>query len=179
MSTFHKAPLDVTAIADSVRREFAQVFSPIDHVKIDFQIAYGDVDEDSGEIISDALRHGGVKVLGLCKILSSKDRAHGLGDVRITVDGDWWKDASEEQKRALLDHEMFHIALPKKQPLDEHGRPKLKMRKHDWQFGWFKSVAARHGLHSLECQQAKLIFDHDGQSFFGFLQIGSLRVVNE
>lgn len=49
---------------------------------------------------------------------------------------------------------------------DDLGRPKLKMRKHDVEIGWFKIIAERHGAHSIERQQAKIIFDTMGQSFW-------------
>jgi hypothetical protein len=48
------------------------------------------------------------------------------------------------------------------------GRPKLKMRLHDQQHGWFNEIAKRHGSASLECQQATRLFLHHKQTYFEF-----------
>lgn len=134
-------------------------------VRIDFLFAYGERDDD-GNLVGDALTHRGLKALGICSKVSLKDRAKGLGEAEIRIDGDWWEQAEEDQKRALLDHEMTHIqvlldgGIPK---LDRDGRPKIKMRKHDVEVGWFASVAKRHSVASQERIQAKAIADQYGQ----------------
>lgn len=94
----------------------------------------------------------------------------GRGDAEISLDGDWWRTASEEERRALLDHELHHIAPElnqNSQPItDDIGRPKIHMRKHDFQFGWFTIIAERHGLASAECIQAKGMMDAAGQYYW-------------
>ena len=137
-------------------------------VKFDLLFAMGDKDED-GHVVTDAITHGGEKALGLTQILNLKDRAKGNGDCEILLDFDWWDDASEPQQRALLDHELHHVALKKKLdgPIeyDDLNRPKLKTRKHDVTVGWFKIVAARHGANSMEQIQAKKLM-LDGSQYF-------------
>jgi hypothetical protein len=49
---------------------------------------------------------------------------------------------------------------------DDIGRPKIVMRKHDFEFGWFTAVAARHGAHSMERQQAQEILCQAGQFYW-------------
>jgi hypothetical protein len=132
-------------------------------VKVDYVYAYATTDED-GKIIGDALKQHGVKALGLCRIVNLKDRAKGMGDAEITVDGDWWECVSTEEAEALLDHELYHLKPTDK--TDDLGRPKLKLRKHDHQFGWFNIIAERHGSASRERQQAKSIMDDAGQYFW-------------
>jgi hypothetical protein len=49
---------------------------------------------------------------------------------------------------------------------DDIGRPLIKLRKHDYEFGWFNIIAARHGIASAEVQQATRIADEMGQYYF-------------
>lgn len=133
-------------------------------VKIDFLFAFGDRDEATGELVGDALTKGGVRALGITRIVNLKDRTKGLGDVEICLDNDWWVDQDEAEQRALLDHELHHVAVTAKN--DDLGRPKIKLRKHDVEVGWFRAVAARHGTHSMERIQAAAIMEVDGQFFW-------------
>jgi hypothetical protein len=50
--------------------------------------------------------------------------------------------------------------------MDDLGRPKLRMRKHDINFGWFNQVAKRHGSASQERIQARMILDEAGQFYW-------------
>ncbi len=71
-----------------------------------------------------------------------------------------------------MDHELTHLELAEKEGapvLDDGGRPKLKMRLHDYEFGWFTEVAERHKENAIEVQQARALIDGDGQVYFPFL----------
>jgi hypothetical protein len=46
---------------------------------------------------------------------------------------------------------------------DALGRPKLVLRDHDVQVGFFAVIAKRHGMASQECIQSKIIMDAYGQ----------------
>ena len=48
----------------------------------------------------------------------------------------------------------------------EDGRPKIRLRPHDYDLGWFSIIAARHGKHSVECRQAREIVERAGQLYF-------------
>lgn len=137
-------------------------------VSVDYVFAFPDRDEN-GTAIGNAITKGGQKCLGLCRKIPLKDRAMGRADAEITLDGDWWAGAKPQEARALLDHELHHIAIK----IDKRGvvrddlqRPVLQMRKHDYEFGWFKVIAERHGLYSQERIQAKLMADEAGQYFW-------------
>lgn len=132
-------------------------------VKIDLVFAYGNRNDD-GELTGPALSKNGVTALGICRVVNLKDRAKGLGDAEIAIDGDWWEKASDEEKDAVIDHELYHIKLTGK--TDDLGRPKIKMRKHDFDFGWFTVIALRHGIHSVEVKQAKAVMDNVGQFYW-------------
>lgn len=166
MSTFKKANKATLDLALQILCDFESHKPLLDRkVRVDLVMAYGERDPESGKLMSDAIKHHGVRALGVCKKISLKDRCKGMGDAEVLLDGDWWdEDATEKQKRALLDHELHHILVLDDN--DDLGRPVIKLRKHDFQFGWFKIIADRHGEHSQERLQAKQILDNAGQFFW-------------
>jgi hypothetical protein len=170
MSVFSRAEKPVEDMAKEVLKTF-DTHKPLVTIglRIDFVEARAELD-DEGHPSGPALKLHGVAALGIAKIIPPKDRALGRGDAEIAFDGDWWIEASDEQRRALLDHELHHLALVadkfgnvKRDYLD---RPKLRMRKHDFDFGWFSIIAVRHGVNSVECHQAKAIMDNAGQFYW-------------
>lgn len=163
---FERCDNSVYHMAKSILKEF-ESHGPLNDAKvtIDFVFAYADTD-DNGNPKGPALTKNGVKVGGICRKTSLKERALGHADAEISLDGDWWKDATEAQRRALLDHELHHIALDDDAKTDDLGRPIIKLRKHDYEFGWFNIIAQRHGADSGECRQAKAIMDNDGQLYW-------------
>ena len=171
MPTYKKCPKEVTDLALTILCEFETHKPLLDaKVRVDFMFAMPDLGED-GQPLNDAIPFRGQKALGLTRILGLKERAKGNGDAEVLLDQWWWNDASEAEQRALLDHELHHLSLKKKKlngPIeyDDGMRPKLKMRKHDVEIGWFSIVAARHGNSSMERLQAKQIADNYGQYFW-------------
>ncbi len=165
MPTFKKCPTAVHEVANELLAEFATHKLVVERqVKIDYLFAFPDYDDESGEPTNDALKWNGVKALGITRIVNLKDRTKGMGDVEICLDGNWWEDADDKERRALLDHELHHIIVTVKN--DDLGRPKIKMRKHDIQVGWFAIIAQRHGIHSQEQKQAASIMLIQGQFFW-------------
>ena len=171
MPKFQKAPPDVREMCDALLNEFESHKPLVENkVKIDLIFAFADTDDDTGEKLNDALTLHGHKALGITRKLGAKDRVMGRGDAEIVLDGDWWTEtASEEQQRALLDHELHHVAVKTKKGAVQHddlGRPQINLRKHDVEFGWFAVIADRHGKHSQEQIQAATILDAYGQYFW-------------
>jgi hypothetical protein len=169
MSTFKKCDKSVREMANELLCEFETHKPLLDaKVTIDLIFAFGDRNEQ-GLMTTSALTKGGVRALGIAKIISLKDRVAGRGDAEITLDGDWWHDAKDQQRRALLDHELHHITVKIKEGCsiyDDIGRPKLAMRKHDYEFGWFTIIAARHGKFSIEVEQSTRIMEEQGEFYF-------------
>jgi len=170
MSTYHKAPADVKEMAEAIMSEFLTYKELLEaKVKIDFLFAYAEKGED-GSPMGHALTKHGIRALGITRKIGIKDRVMGRGDAEVALDGDWWEEATPARRRALLDHELHHIEVK----LDEDGvvirddlkRPKLKLRKHDVEVGWFAIVAGRHGSSSIEIEQAKAVMDSYGQLFW-------------
>jgi hypothetical protein len=146
----------------------------LDHaVTVEFLFAYPKYD-DADQPVGNAITHQGVKALGLAKIVNLKDRVKGCKDAEILIDWEWWKAHDEEQQKAVLDHELTHLKVQVSKTgalkTDDLGRPKLTMRKHDIQFGWFNCVALDNGVASIERTQATMIVEVFGQIYFPFLQ---------
>ena len=122
----------------------------------------------------DAVSVGGYPALACVRIISLKDRVKGMKDVEIVIDAERFDELTEPQRLALLDHELHHLETVPDEgggcKRDDASRPKLVMRRHDVQFGWFKTIAERHGSNSPEQIQAKTLIDKHGQSFFPFLE---------
>jgi len=113
--------------------------------------------DENGDVSGPAIKVGGYAAKACVRITSLKDRAAGLGDAVIIVDGDNCDTWSEAEFAAILDHELTHLELKVDQDgaiqRDDLGRPKLRMRKHDFHCGWFAEVAVRHKENSAEAQQ--------------------------
>jgi hypothetical protein len=124
---------------------------------VDVLVAFATKNEH-GEPRGPALSHGGYPAIATVKINPLKQRVLGQGDALITLDGDRWGDFSAEEQRAILDHELTHLNLVVSEDGggvegDDIGRPKLRVVKHDHQFGWFDAVVRRHGKNSVEWGQ--------------------------
>lgn len=99
--------------------------------------------------------------------------ALGVADATIVICRPTWVTLSQRQRDALIDHELTHLerATDKEDgtfQVDAVNRPKLKMRRHDHQFGWFDEVAQRHGEASPEVRQARRLMESSGQLYFDF-----------
>lgn len=142
-------------------------------VTIDYLFATAEEDVD-GNPKGYALKLHGVKSLAICRRNTLKARALGLSDAEICIDKEWWEGANEKEQAALLDHELYHLEVKETEEgvqKDDLGRPKLNIRKHDYQFGWFNHIAKRHGIHSQERKQAAQLMDDAGQYYWN---LGSL-----
>lgn len=105
----------------------------------------------------DAIKHGGYPALACVRVVSLKDRVTKQYDVEMLIDQSVWDELTDGHKRAVIDHELTHVRRVPNTPkaikrgeglwkLDDLGRPRIKLRKGDWNVGdGFKDVVARHG----------------------------------
>ncbi len=115
---------------------------------------------------SGGLSHGGYPCAATVKANSQKDRVDGKPDATIVLNLDTWEQRSRSSKEAVLDHECQHCEVLMEvnangetvAELDDCGRPKLTMRKHDCFIGGFNVIIERHGPEAIEAQQI-----HDAQ----------------
>ena len=175
--SYDRAPAEVSERAHKLIGKFHPDINEAD-LKIDFIY----VRNPDGP----AVTHGGYRALALCKVVNLKDRAMLRGDVEIQIDAEVYEKMSAAEKDALLDHELYHIEIQREDAdddsdqgdargsirTDDLDRPKVRLRKHDYQFGWFTAIAERHGQASPEVVQAKLLWDENGQAFFPMLMEG-------
>lgn len=166
MSTFIKCGDEVVTLAHGILRAY-ESHAPLlaAKVKIDFVFALAAVDAAGNQRGSALMLHG-QPCGGIARIIKYKDRVMGRGDVEVSLDGDWWALATAPEQRALLDHELHHFEVRmegKTVVTDDCGRPVVKMRKHDYDFGWFEVIAARHGEASFEVQQARRMMAKSGK----------------
>lgn len=177
-SIYSKAPEEVISKAKGlIEKNHFDLHN--NNVRIDFIFTNSTVNDD-GVPIGSALKHNGYPALGLARVLGPKERLMGRGDCEIVIDADRWPNLKSEQQDALIDHELEHIQ-PKFTKTgdvvtDDLDRPKLKMRKHDHQFGWFDSVARRHGKDSIEVNQFKALCESEqGQFYFPFVSLENVK----
>ena len=114
-----------------------------------------------------AVKLHGYPCAAVIKKNSLKDRAEGKTDATITIDEAGWDGLSEEERSALIDHELYHLEVKRdkhnKYDLDDLGRPKLNIRLHDAQIGIFKTIIERHGMDALDAQIAEKFIGEYGQ----------------
>lgn len=125
------------------------------------------------EATEPVLMSGGYPAQAIVRITPVRDRALGVADAVIVIDRSVWISLTPAQRDGLVDHELYHLervleedtGVPKNDAVD---RPKLCIRKHDHQFGWFDEIAARHGEASPEVRQAKSLIAATGQLYLDF-----------
>jgi hypothetical protein len=121
-------------------------------------------DEPRGE----ALSCRGRPILGKIRISSIEDRAEGMADVRVLLNGDRWGQLSAPMQRAVIDDCLTLIEVQQKDGApkrDDLGRPKLQQRPWDFEVYGFHDVAERHGAHSVEVHNFRVLFDEHGQTY--------------
>lgn len=162
MTTYDTVPQEVLNLIRSTMEQYHEELVTAD-VTVDAMFAY----TENGD---HPLKHGGYPALACIKITSLKNRIKGMADAEITFDGEAYKAMTLEQRIALIDHELHHLMVARDKEdnikYDDAERPKLKMRKHDYQMGWFRDIAIRHKENSPEVYQARLLWLADANIFF-------------
>ncbi|MDB6174356.1 MAG: hypothetical protein JWL59_3667, partial [Chthoniobacteraceae bacterium] len=153
--------------------ELTSTKGSIPALRFDVVFYYADKDQN-GDVCGSGLKLHGYACLAIIKIIKLKDRCKGMGDVEITIDGDAWMERGAAQRRALIDHELYHLA-PKTDnsgayKRDDLRRPLFGMRLHDVDVGWFAAVALRNGAASAEQIQAHQIVENYHQELFPFVK---------
>lgn len=164
-------PPDVAELARPLIMKYhPDLLAPEKPTKLDFVFAEQEPNESGQRSDTPAVKLHGVPCYAVCKIIPSKQRAFGRGDIEICIDRIKWDKLSVATRKALLDHELNHIIVRRDKHdaiiTDAYERPKHAMRPHDREFGWFDCVAQRHRGASLEVQQAKVIAEEAGSVYW-------------
>lgn len=124
-------------------------------VTIDMLAAYPKTDEN-GDPTGPAIKHQGYIAFAVVRKIPYKDRVAGRGDAEIVVDGERWEELSDDERAALIDHELCHLDVATDKDgnvkRDDLDRVKFNMRSHDVQLGVFNDVVRRHGKLALDFQ---------------------------
>lgn len=127
---------------------------------------------DDDPEVEHALKVRGIPAYGCCKAVDIKGRTMGRGDAEITIDEAKYITLPDATKDALLAHELNHIELQigkkGKVKLDCMRRPKIKMRAHDIEIGWFMNIAEKFGSASIEVKQSTQMYLQHKQTLFEF-----------
>jgi hypothetical protein len=152
MPRYEKAPAEVRQIVERMMDRYHPQLRDA-KLTITCLMAFPTLDKN-GDSTGPALKVHGYAAQAVVKIIGLKERTDGRDDAEICIDGDNWPTLSDAQKDALLDHELEHLELKTDKDgfvvRDDLDRPKLKMRKHDHEHGWFDSIVRRHGRNAPE-----------------------------
>jgi hypothetical protein len=149
-------------------------------VRVQLLMATSDVEDVA------AVKHGGYPASATIRVVPLKDRLTKGYDAEMLIDRDSWNLSNEASRLALLDHELSHLEVKKRKvkmpkgykgepqfavDTDDLGRPKLKLRKGDYNAGdGFKDVIQRHGDKAIEfdnlarCYGVASLWKHDGEA---------------
>lgn len=151
-------------IRSRVERLVEKYHQPLKDARVQLDLLWARSTLDgNGDITGPAIKHQGYPCAAVVRVIGLKDRSKGMGDAEILLDADRWDEWSEEEQNAIIDHELEHLELARDSEgaikRDDLDRPKLRLRKHDHQFGWFDSIVRRHGSNALEWQQHQAFVD--------------------
>jgi hypothetical protein len=167
MPIYSEAPAACAQIAERMMRKFHSELADAG-VTLDFLFAMADPEKDQVH----ALKLHGYACNAIVKVVPYKLRVQGHADAEIVIDGDQWPAWSDEEKDALIDHEIEHLELKRDKEgrviNDDIDRPKMSLRLHDHEFGWFDSIARRHGQASFEVQQYERFKEAHRQTWLDF-----------
>jgi hypothetical protein len=139
--TYHKPSPELTGLVERMMEEFHDDLTA-HRVRVGCRFCVGD------------LKLHGYPCAAVVQIMSYERRFQGAPDAMVTVDKIAWDGLSEEEKAAVIDHELEHLAIARDKQgqarVDDLGRPKLRMRLHNLIVGGFRSIIDRHGKAALE-----------------------------
>lgn len=153
-------------VRDTVERMVERYHPGLRDAGVTFRLMFARPKEDAnGDPVGHAIAVAGYPALAKVKItpyeqrVGSDDRP-GLPDCTITIDQDHWDMLTDREREALVDHELEHLELVEKTQnghqvvqRDDADRPKMRIRRHDHQHGWFDAVVRRHAQAAPEWMQ--------------------------
>jgi Putative phage metallopeptidase len=116
-----------------------------------------------------AVKVHGYPAVAKIQVTSLIDRVYGSADAKLTICHYSWSKMDKLQRVAMIDHELTHLVTVTDQDgvlkRDDCCRPKLRLRAHDFEVGWFGEVAKRHGESAVEVFQIRCFNDQWGYLF--------------
>jgi hypothetical protein len=155
-ATYEKCDVSVTTLLNQL---IGKYHSPLKEMKVSFDLVFASKFDKEDMPIS-AIKLHGVAAAAKVKITSLEDRARGIADVKILIDHHEWVSAKPETRAAILDHELTHVTLKEEGDVDDLGRPKLRLREHDWMVWGFDVIAERYKEFAPETRAMRGALDH-------------------
>jgi hypothetical protein len=153
-----------------IRARVSEVMGRYHGALVEAEVTVGVLMCHPGEGEEHALKLHGYPCAATVKVTPLKQRVMGIEDAIITIDAVTWEGLTEEERVAVIDHELQHldVAVDKDGEVraDDQGRPRLKMRLHDWELGGFASIAGRHKADALEVQAFRAVSQAYHQQLF-------------
>lgn len=172
MPIYEAAP---TEVRERVERMMTMYHGELEAEKVSIDLLFASPKPDSdGEIDPESypVKLNGYPCAAVVKVNAYKLRVLNHADAEITIDKQQWEELSEPERDALIDHELEHLEIKRDKDggvlRDDLDRPKIRLRKHDHQYGWFNAVARRHGEASFEVKQYKVLLESKRQMWLSF-----------
>lgn len=151
-TTFIEAREDVVGFVSAVFLDrFPAVYDCTPRIRLSILMALSD------DPLKPALKLHGWPCAAMIKVVSGEERARGGPDAVILIDATRWQDMNVRRREAVVAHELYHIEVkpeagndPGKVQVDEYGRPKIKLRAHDWELGGFREIVEWYGDDAVE-----------------------------
>lgn len=103
--------------------------------------------------------------LGQCRKRGDLDRELDGFDFVILLNEEYWKGLNDDQKRAIIDHELCHAQIVRdadgEAKRDDRGRLVCRIRKHDVEE--FRDIVERHGLYTADLAEIAQAAINDAQ----------------
>jgi hypothetical protein len=151
MPTYDRAPTEWTGRVARVMREHHSELADAG-VTVDLLLAYAAVGK-SGARKGPAVKLHGRSCYAKIRITALDERVAGRADCEIVLDGDRCGEWPTRMADAVIDHELTHVWWDMAKGEDDAGRPRLKVRLHDHDFGWFNDCVRRFGGEAVEVKQ--------------------------
>jgi hypothetical protein len=122
-----------------------------------------------------ALKHHGYPAAAIIGITSPEERVSGGTDLRLRIDSLAWSRMDERRREALIAHELLHVQVetvpgtPDLPRTDDYGRPKIKLRLHDWEVGGFSQIVDWYGDDAVEKRVVNEINERLSQRVLSFM----------
>lgn len=104
MSTTYQTADDV--VTRAVTKIMKQYHAPLANAGVTVRCLFAVNSTDAP-----AVKHGGYPALATIKINSLQNRVEGKCDATMVIDEVAWKEMSDEEQEALVDHELEHLTL--------------------------------------------------------------------
>lgn len=164
--SYERAGTDIDElIRETIEEHYAETLGKAE-VTVAAVLKFAPLDKETGKPKGPALKLHGWPCAATIKITPILQRVLDVPDAIMTIDGDRWPKWADERKAAIIDHELCHLVAEIENDIvitDDIGRPKLRMREHDWQTGGFREIVERHGEAALEILQTHEFIDAGGE----------------